>query len=134
MTEDKEQEKTTVHKLSKLSFDELLRLYDKKALSKETMLDCFGIDYKLEFEKILLDTTSEDNNLRSYHEIHPVDIITRRIEHARRNIEAVSKMNILMTDSESESKLRALQKEVFTINLEILKETPKIDNIGKIKS
>ena len=94
-----------------------LQSYEKGLLSAQTLLDVMGFDAEQEIEnkrfEIQRDTTIT----------LPVnkDQLCNKIEHARRNIEVVSRVVGTFQDD-----IKKKMNEVIMLNLEILKEISKL--------
>jgi hypothetical protein len=97
-----------------------LQLYEKGCISKETLLDVMGFDSKKEVERKKNDLSSQLPLVRKFEETNN-DILSQKIEHARRNVEVLSKILCVSNHETSfENKKRLL--EIFGENIEILSE------------
>jgi len=105
--------------------DKSIQLYEKGLLSGETLLEIVGFDPKEESKRKENDKQEDPSKYARSFKKDPIDILSCRIEQARRNIECLIKScNLYSLDGWQE--VSSLAKEAFKDNIVILKETKNI--------
>ena len=113
----------TCHQEITIDRTQMMQLYEKGLLSGKTLLGNFGFDPDQEIKRKQKDAIMLSQNDGGQSQRDKIQVISSRIEQARRNVEVI--LRAINSFTEDKGPRKSLE-EVLTVNLEIMKETKNI--------